>query len=130
MSNIIVVLGALSAFVSVSAGAFGAHALKHALDADMLAVYQTAVEYQFFHAIGLLVIGALHKASPRHCHSIAAWVMLAGTVLFSGSLYILSITGIKWLGMITPVGGLCFLAAWLILATGYLTGGRDGKQDA
>ena len=128
MSNIIIVLGALSAFLSVSAGAFGAHALKQTLDADMLAVYQTAVEYQFFHAIGLLAIGALDKASPRQCHSITAWLILVGTVLFSGSLYILSTTGITWLGMITPIGGLCFLAAWMVLAAGYLKRGRGSGR--
>lgn len=120
MSNLFIGLGASGAFIAVAAGAFGAHALKQVLDADMLAVYNTAVEYQFFHSIGLLVIGGLHKSSPRHCHLIAAWAMLAGIIIFSGSLYLLSTTGIKWLGMITPIGGLCFLAAWLILAVGYL----------
>ena len=124
MSNVFIGLGALSAFISVAAGAFGAHALKQVLDTDMLAVYHTAVDYQFFHSIGLMVIGALHKISPRHCHSAAAWSMLAGIILFSGSLYILSTTGIKWLGMITPIGGVSFLAAWLILALSYLAGGH------
>lgn len=124
MSNVFIGLGALSAFISVAAGAFGAHALKQVLDTDMLAVYHTAVDYQFFHSIGLMVIGVLHKISPRHCHSAAAWSMLAGIILFSGSLYILSTTGIKWLGMITPIGGVSFLAAWLILALSYLAGGH------
>ncbi len=124
MSNVFIGLGALSAFISVAAGAFGAHALKQVLDTDMLAVYHTAVDYQFFHSIGLMVIGVLHKISPRHCHSTAAWSMLAGIILFSGSLYILSTTGIKWLGMITPIGGVSFLAAWLILALSYLAGGH------
>ena len=129
MSNIIIVLGAVSAFLAVSAGAFGAHALKQVLDADMLAVYRTAVDYQFFHSVGLLAIGALDKVSARHCHTIAAWAMLAGILIFSGSLYLLSVSGIRWLGMITPVGGLSFLAAWLVLALGYLTGKR-GSGDA
>lgn len=122
MSNVFIGLGALSAFISVAAGAFGAHALKQVLDTDMLAVYHTAVDYQFFHSIGLIVIGALHKISPRRSHSMAAWTMLAGIIIFSGSLYILSISGIKWLGMITPIGGVCFLAAWLIVASSYLAG--------
>lgn len=122
MSNVFIGLGALSAFISVAAGAFGAHALKQVLDTDMLAVYHTAVDYQFFHSIGLIAIGVLHKISPRHSHLIAAWTMLAGIIIFSGSLYILSTSGIKWLGMITPIGGLCFLAAWLILAISYLSG--------
>ena len=125
MSNLFIGLGATSAFISVAAGAFGAHALKQALGADMLLVYQTAVDYQFIHSIGLMVIGILHTTSPRHCHLTAAWFMLAGIIIFSGSLYILSASGIKWLGMITPIGGLCFLAAWLILALCYLAAGRN-----
>ena len=128
MSNVFIGLGALSAFICVAAGAFGAHALKQVLDTDMLAVYHTAVDYQFFHSIGLIVIGTLHKISPRHCHSLAAWAMLAGIIIFSGSLYILSTTGIKWLGMITPIGGVSFLAAWLILALSYLAAGHN-KED-
>jgi len=124
MSNLFIGLGALSAFISVAAGAFGAHALKQVLDTDMLAVYHTAVDYQFFHSLGLIVIGTLRKVSPRHCHLYAAWSMLAGIIIFSGSLYILSTSGIKWLGMITPIGGVCFLAAWLMLALSYLAGGH------
>ena len=128
MSNLFIGLGALSAFISVAAGAFGAHALKQVLDTDMLAVYHTAVDYQFFHSIGLIVIGALNKISPRNRLTPAAWTMLAGIILFSGSLYVLSTAGIKWLGMVTPIGGVCFLAAWLMLAFSYLTGSqsRDG----
>jgi uncharacterized membrane protein YgdD (TMEM256/DUF423 family) len=128
MSNLFIGLGALSAFISVAAGAFGAHALKQVLDTDMLAVYHTAVDYQFFHSIGLIVIGILHKVSPRQSHSFSASAMLAGIILFSGSLYILSTTGIKWLGMITPAGGICFLAAWLMLALGYLAGGQTRED--
>jgi len=128
MSNVFIGLGALSAFISVAAGAFGAHALKQVLDADMLAVYHTAVDYQFFHSIGLIVIGTLHKISPRHYHSYAAWIMLAGIIIFSGSLYVLSTTGIKWLGMITPIGGVCFLAAWLIIALSYLAGDQTRED--
>ena len=128
MSNLLIGLGAISAFISVAAGAFGAHALKQALDADMLAVYHTAVDYQFFHSFGLISIGALHRISPRRCHLAAAWFMVAGVIIFSGSLYILSTTGIKWLGMITPVGGTGFLAAWLILALCYLASGHNKEN--
>ena len=128
MSNLFIGLGALSAFISVAAGAFGAHALKQVLDTNMLAVYHTAVDYQFFHSFGLITIGILHRTSPRRCHPAAAWLMVAGIIIFSGSLYILSTTGIKWLGMITPVGGTGFLAAWLILALCYLAGGHN-KED-
>jgi len=128
MSNLFIGLGAISAFISVAAGAFGAHALKQVLEADMLAIYHTAVDYQFFHSLGLIAIGTLHKISPRHTHSAAAWTMLAGIFVFSGSLYILSISGIKWLGMITPIGGIGFLAAWLILALSYLASALN-KED-
>lgn len=128
MSNLFIGLGALSAFVSVAAGAFGAHALKQALQADMLAVYKTAVDYQFFHSLGLIAIGLLQRISPRRYHAAAAWTMLAGIIIFSGSLYILSISGIKWLGMITPVGGICLLAAWLMLAIGHLTGAHNSEE--
>ena len=130
MSNLFIGLGAVSAFIAVSAGAFGAHGLKQLLDSEMLAVYQTAVDYQVFHSLGLIMIGILEKIAPRHCHQVAAWTMLAGIFIFSGSLYILSTTGIKWLGMITPVGGLSFLAAWLILALGYLTVRRDTGDES
>jgi uncharacterized membrane protein YgdD (TMEM256/DUF423 family) len=122
MSNLFIGLGAFSAFVAVAAGAFGAHALKQVLDADMLAVYHTAVDYQFFHSIGLISVGALHKLSPRRYQAAAGWAMLVGIIIFSGSLYTLSMTSIKWLGMITPIGGVSFLAAWLILALSYLAG--------
>ena len=128
MSNIFIGLGALSAFLSVAAGAFGAHALKQVLSTDMLAIYHTAVDYQFLHSLGLITIGILNKTSPRPYHPLAAWAMLAGILIFSGSLYILSITGIKWLGMITPIGGICFLAAWLILALSHLAGAHSRED--
>jgi uncharacterized membrane protein YgdD (TMEM256/DUF423 family) len=121
MSNVFIGLGALSAFFSVSAGAFGAHALKQTLTPDMLAVYHTAVDYQFFHSFGLIAIGILQRISPQRCLGIAAWFMLAGIIIFSGSLYLLSLSGIRWLGMVTPIGGVGFLIAWLILASCYLT---------
>ena len=120
MSNRFIGLGALGCFFAVATGAFGAHALKQVLDADMLAVWHTAVQYLIFHSLGLILVGVLQSSSPRSCQKIAGGFMLAGIVLFSGSLFALSLSGIKWLGMITPVGGTCFLIAWLILAQGYL----------
>jgi uncharacterized membrane protein YgdD (TMEM256/DUF423 family) len=128
MSNLFIALGALGCFFAVATGAFGAHALKQVLDTDMLLVWQTAVQYLFFHALGLILIGVLHNSSPRHCHKITGALMLTGIVLFSGSLFVLSLSGLKWLGMITPIGGLCFLAAWLILALSYLTEWRSGSD--
>lgn len=107
-------LGALNAFLAVAAGAFGAHALKSRLTPDMLAVFETGARYQMYHALGLLAVGAL-VAFGRPTGA-SGWLMLAGIVLFSGSLYALALTGVRALGAITPVGGLCFLAAWLWLA--------------
>jgi uncharacterized membrane protein YgdD (TMEM256/DUF423 family) len=128
MSNLLIGLGALSAFFSVAAGAFGAHALKQSLSADMLAVYHTAVDYQFFHSLGLIAIGSIHRVSPRRHHAASAWLMLAGILIFSGSLYTLSITGITWLGMITPIGGICLLAAWLMLALSHLMDNKNRED--
>ena len=125
MSNLFIGIGALSALIAVAAGAFGAHGLKQILSPDMLATYHTAAEYQFMHSIGLIVIGTLDKASARSSHISSAWTMLAGIIIFSGSLYVLSLTGVKWLGMITPIGGVCFIVAWLILAFSYLFPGRN-----
>lgn len=105
-----------SAFLSVAMGAFGAHALKAVLSPEMLAVYKTAVTYQMWHALGLGLTAILRAQNPGSRLIIySGWLMFSGIVLFSGSLYILSLSGIKWLGMITPLGGVCFLAAWLLL---------------
>ncbi len=99
-------------------GAFGAHALRGRLDAYQMSVYEKAVFYHFVHALGLLIVSVLPKAGVL-TQSAANWVcalLLAGIVLFSGSLYILGVTGTLWLGAITPLGGLSFIAAWLALA--------------
>jgi uncharacterized membrane protein YgdD (TMEM256/DUF423 family) len=113
-------VGALSAMLGVAAGAFGAHGLKRVLDAAQLTTWDTAVTYLFIHSLGLLLVGILHKVSPRRCHVTAGWLIMAGIVLFSGSLILLALTSIRWLGAITPVGGVCFIAAWLVLAVCYL----------
>jgi len=108
---------AVSGFIAVAMGAFGAHGLKAILDADMLAVYKTAVMYQFWHSLGLGLIAVFQLHAPTSKRLIqAGWAMLTGIVLFSGSLYLLALSGIKGLGMITPFGGLAFLAAWGLLA--------------
>lgn len=109
--------GTVAAGLGVALGAFGAHALKARLAPAMLGVYETGVQYQFIHALGLILIGL----SAAHLGNIAGlrwagWLMLAGIVLFSGSLYLLALTGIRWLGAITPLGGLCFIAAWVMFA--------------
>jgi uncharacterized membrane protein YgdD (TMEM256/DUF423 family) len=108
---------AVALALAVSMGAFGAHALKARLAADALAVYQTAVQYHFWHALGLVVVGLLWQQHPQWALlGWVAWLLLAGIVLFSGSLYALALTGMRGLGAITPIGGSAFIAAWLLLA--------------
>jgi len=110
-----VVLGAVSAGLSVAAGAFGAHSLKGMLTPEQLNVFETAARYQMYHALGLLIIGQMSETSDR-AMSRAGWCLVAGIVLFSGSLYLVALTGVGWLGAITPIGGAAFLAGWIALA--------------
>lgn len=109
-------LGSLSAFVAVAAGAFGAHALRSRLPADLLAVFETGARYQMYHALGLLAVAWAAARWPGPWPPRAGWLFVAGTVLFSGSLYALALTGLRWFGAVTPLGGLAFLAGWLCLA--------------
>lgn len=102
--------------LGVLLGAFGAHALKKVLSPEMLAVYKTGVEYQFYHALGLLLIGLIGYQINSKWLRRAGLLLISGIVLFSGSLYALSISGIKTLGIITPFGGLSFVAGWICLA--------------
>lgn len=112
-------LGALAMALAVAAGAFGAHGLRGRLTPDMLAVYQTAVQYQVYHALGLMLVGlALSAGLGNGLVRAAGWLMLAGIVLFSGSLYALSLSGVRVLGAITPFGGLAFILAWALMAVG------------
>src|SRR5690606_9425218 len=117
MAKIYLFIAALSGFVAVGLGAFGAHGLKQRLGPDLLAVYQTGVQYQFVHTVALLVVAALilHWPSSTQLRWSAA-LFCVGMLIFSGSLYVLSLTGIRWLGAITPIGGVAFLAGWLALA--------------
>ncbi len=100
---------------AVILGAFGAHALKAKLTDDLMQVYKTGVEYHFYHALGLLLVGVLAVQMPSSLISWSAICLTAGIVIFSGSLYVLAITGIRWLGAITPIGGLSFIAGWVLL---------------
>ena len=110
-------LAATAMFVAVALGAFGAHLLRGRLDPEMFAVWQTAVQYHAWHALALLGVGSLLLHWPRKRGlSLAAWLFVAGIVLFAGSLYALALTGARGWGAITPVGGLAFLAAWAVLA--------------
>ena len=120
MSNLFIALGAINAFIAVSMGAFAAHKLKASLSADLLSVIHTASDYQFYHALGLILVGLIYQHNKNRLSAISGWLMFSGIILFSGSLYTLGLTGTKWLGMITPFGGLCFLIAWLILAVSHL----------
>ncbi|AEV21143.1 DUF423 domain-containing protein [Geobacillus sp. G4] len=111
-----ILLGALNAFLAVALGAFGAHGLEGKIPDRYLEIWKTAVQYQMFHALGLLVVGLLAGKAPNvGLIGAAGWVMLAGIVLFSGSLYVLSVTQIKPLGAITPFGGVAFLIAWVMI---------------
>ena len=117
MPKLFLVLGALASMLGVMFGAFGAHALRARLTPDLLAIYQTAVQYHFWHALGLLLIGVIAIQMPASSMlKWAGWLMLAGIVLFSGSLYALAITGARWLGAITPFGGVAFIVSWALVA--------------
>jgi uncharacterized membrane protein YgdD (TMEM256/DUF423 family) len=122
MERVFTLSGALSAFVAVAAGAFGAHALRARLGPDLLAVFETAARYQMYHALALIAVAwALTRWATPQLRA-AGWLFVAGTILFSGSLYLLALTGVRGLGAITPLGGLCFLAGWLLLAIGVWRG--------
>lgn len=101
--------------LSVGLGAFGAHALKEILDPYMKAVYNTAVEYQFYHSLGLFVVAFVANYIESKKVNLAGNIMFISTLIFSGSLYIMTVTGLKWLGAITPIGGTGFIIAWLLL---------------
>lgn len=109
------ILGAANAALVVVLGAFGAHGLKTRLGADMMAIYQTGVQYHMFHALGLLAVGFMLMQLPRsELLKWSGWLMLAGIVIFSGSLYLLSGFGWKSLGAVTPLGGVSFIIAWVL----------------
>lgn len=110
------VIGCVCAGVGVAAGAFGAHMLKGSLDQAMLAVYDTATRYQMYHAFAMVLSGVIVRISGDTAAAKAGWLFLAGMVLFSGSLYGVSLLGIRWLGAVTPVGGTLFITGWGMLA--------------
>ncbi|MFS0558195.1 DUF423 domain-containing protein [Brevibacillus sp. 179-C9.3 HS] len=115
--KLFLMLGSISGFLSVAFGAFGAHALKEKLDAYSLGIFHTGVTYQTTHALALVLVALLLKWYPDSSGLVwAGWCFAAGTLIFSGSLYTLALTGIKVLGAITPIGGVLFLAGWALLA--------------
>lgn len=116
MDRVFFSLGSASAFLAVAAGAFGAHGLRARLAPDLLAVFETAARYQMYHALALLAAAWAASRWPGALPQWAGWLFVAGTVLFSGSLYLLALSGMRWLGAITPLGGAAFLAGWICLA--------------
>ena len=108
-------LGAAFALTGVAAGAFGAHSLRNILDAEALQVFETGVRYQLYHALALVALAALVPRLSGGPGQWSGWLFVAGVLIFSGSLYLLALTGVRFLGAITPVGGLCFLAGWALL---------------
>jgi uncharacterized membrane protein YgdD (TMEM256/DUF423 family) len=108
------IIGAINAMVAVALGAFGAHGLEGKITDKYLAIWEKATQYQMYHALGLLVIGVLSGTTSLNLN-VAGWLMTAGIIFFSGSLYILAVTQIKVLGAITPIGGVLFIAAWVML---------------
>ncbi len=116
MSRTLWTAGSLSALVAVAAGAFGAHALRAAVAPDLLAVWETGARYHMYHALAMLAAAWAAERWDSAAARRAGWLFLAGTVLFAGSLYVLALSGVRWLGAVTPLGGACFLAGWALLA--------------
>jgi uncharacterized membrane protein YgdD (TMEM256/DUF423 family) len=123
MSQLFFLLGSISGGLAVALGAFGAHALKARLTSDLLTTFETGVRYQMYHALGLLGVAvAMTRVPAVSLLNVAGWLFVAGTLLFSGSLYLLCFTGKRWLGAITPFGGLALIAGWVCLAVAALAG--------
>jgi uncharacterized membrane protein YgdD (TMEM256/DUF423 family) len=117
MAKFFITLASLSGMLAVVLGAFGAHALKDKLDEHALGIFETAVQYHFYHSFALLGVGVIALSQPQTAMlKSTGWLFLLGILVFCGSLYLLSITGVRWLGAITPLGGLAFIGGWACLA--------------
>jgi len=117
MAKLFITLASLSGMLAVTFGAFGAHALRSRLDEHTMSVFQTAVQYHFYHSLALLAVGVIALSQPQTALlRSSGYLFLVGIVVFSGSLYLLSMSGLRWLGAITPLGGLAFIAGWGCLA--------------
>jgi uncharacterized membrane protein YgdD (TMEM256/DUF423 family) len=116
MERLFLVLGSVSGLIAVAAGAFGAHTLRDRISADLLATFETGVRYQMYHALALIAVAWAATRWANSLTAVAGWLFVVGTLIFSGSLYALSLTGARWLGAITPFGGVAFLGGWLCLA--------------
>lgn len=122
MDRLFFALGAALAFTGVAAGAFGAHGLRGRVTPELLEVFETGARYHVYHALGLLAVAWAATRWPGPGTTAAGWLFVAGIVLFSGSLYLLALTGQRWLGAVTPLGGVAFLAGWLALVWASLRG--------
>ena len=118
MPKALFLLACIFSFLGVALGAFGAHALKEKISPEMLQTFEVGVRYQMYHAFALFVVAWALRSWNFSNVDVAGWLFTAGIVLFSGSLYALALTGVRWLGAITPFGGICFLAGWVWLAWG------------
>jgi uncharacterized membrane protein YgdD (TMEM256/DUF423 family) len=116
MDRLFFAAGSLSAFLAVALGAFAAHGLKGKLTPDMFATFEVGVRYHMYHALALLAVAWASTRWPGSSNTAAGWLFIFGTIVFSGTLYLLALGGPRWLGAITPIGGLAFLVAWLLLA--------------
>jgi len=119
-ARVFLALGSASAFIAVAGGAFGAHALRRRLDENLLAVFETGVRYQMYHALALLAVAWVMDRWGGGLVAASGWLFVAGTVVFSGSLYLLALTGQRMFGAVTPIGGVAFLGGWLVLLIGIL----------
>jgi uncharacterized membrane protein YgdD (TMEM256/DUF423 family) len=133
MDRLLTVVGAVSGAVAVTVGAFGAHALRERLSPEALATFETGARYHFYHVSGLLAAAAAAGAWPGQGARLArsaGWLFLAGTVLFSGSLYLLALSGARWLGAVAPLGGVAFIAGWISLAGAAWRGSSGARGGA
>ena len=124
MVKMFAILGSLSALAGVALGAFAAHALKDKLPPDLFNVFEVGVRYQLYHALGLFVVAWAAAQFPSTAASMTGWLFVAGTVMFSGSLYALALSGVRALGAITPLGGVAFIGGWVALAIAVLRAPR------
>ncbi len=122
MERLFFLVGSISALIAVGLGAFGAHGLKGRLTPEMLNAFEVGVRYQMYHALALLAVAWALSRWPRAEITVAGWLFVAGTIIFSGSLYLLSLTSVRWIGAITPIGGVAFLLGWLSLVWGVWRG--------
>jgi uncharacterized membrane protein YgdD (TMEM256/DUF423 family) len=128
MDRVWIAVAGINGLISVAAGAFGAHALRDRLEPRMLEVFEVGVRYQMYHALALLATAWLMSMTPSRAASAAAWCFLIGIVIFSGSLYVLSLTGIRSFGAVTPVGGVLFIVGWLLMVIAALSSGEGAPS--